>query len=102
MFILPNKTPPPAWLRSSAIAGLMALALAVPLASQALADNNDHEDNGNHRGQMRHQPPGHDHGGYWPQDQRYYRQPPVVYAPPPVYYGQPPGMSLNFLFPLYR
>lgn len=101
MFILPNKTPPPGWLRSSAIAGLMTLALAVPLASQALADNDQH-DNGNHHGQTRHQPPGHDRGGYWQQDQRYYRQPPVVYAPPPVYYGQPPGMSLNFLFPLYR
>jgi len=103
MFIPSNTTPRPRWARSSAIAALTALALAAPLATRALADDDGHHDNGNHYGQQgRHQVWHNNRGQNWHQPERYYREPPVVYAPPPVYYGQPPGMSLNFMFPFYR
>ena len=94
--------------RIMAIVALMTVAMAVPLASQASAD----DDRKGYRGDKKHHGNGGYHGnGYdrphwqrWqqPPQRYYYREPPVIYAPPPVYYGQPPGVSLNFLFPFYR
>lgn len=84
------------------------MAMAVPLASQASADNDRKE----YRGDKKHHGKGdyHDNGydrPHWERgqpryQQYYYRDPPIIYAPPPVYYGQPPGVSLNFLFPSNR
>jgi hypothetical protein len=97
MFQKPSNTRPPGGARVAIIAALT-LALAVPFATQAFADN-DHRNNGHHEEWHGH---GNPHRRPAPYYHGYYQQPPVYYAPPPVYYGQPQGMSLNFMFPLGR
>ena len=91
----------------SLIAVLMTVAMAVPFARPAAADD-DHR--GGKHGQRYEQRQDWDHGNpHWRGPPRpYYGPPPVIYAPapyyapPPVYYGQQPGVSLNFLFPFGR